>query len=53
MGDIGHIYFYTIHTINARDYTEEQINAWAPYRDNYDKWAKKLEKTQSKKSSAG
>lgn len=44
--DIGHIYFDTIHTINARDYTEDQINAWAPYRDNYEKWAKKLEKTQ-------
>jgi putative acetyltransferase len=24
------IYFYTIHNINAKDYSLEQINAWAP-----------------------
>ena len=44
--DIAHLYFDTIHIINARDYTFEQINAWAPYRNNYEKWCEKLEKTQ-------
>lgn len=44
--DIGHIYFDTIHIINARDYTAEQINAWAPYRNNYEKWREKLERTR-------
>ena len=44
--DIAHIYFDTIHIINARDYTTEQINAWVPYRNNYEKWSEKLDKTQ-------
>jgi len=24
------IYYHTIHIINSRDYTEEQVNVWAP-----------------------
>ena len=28
--DLANIYYNTIHTINAQDYTEEQIHAWAP-----------------------
>jgi putative acetyltransferase len=44
--DIAHLYFDTIHIINARDYTVEQINAWAPYRNNYENWREKLERTQ-------
>lgn len=27
---LADIYYYTIHNINSRDYSEEQINAWAP-----------------------
>jgi GNAT superfamily N-acetyltransferase len=37
-GDAKHIasiYYNTIHTVNAKDYTKEQLNAWAPYHDNY------------------
>ena len=29
-GDISRLYFNTIHRINARDYSPEQIRAWAP-----------------------
>ena len=28
--DLANIYYYTIHNINSKDYSEEQINAWAP-----------------------
>ena len=27
---LANIYYHTIHTINSRDYSEEQVNAWAP-----------------------
>lgn len=27
---LANIYYYTIHNINAQDYSEEQVNAWAP-----------------------
>jgi putative acetyltransferase len=32
----------TIHAINARDYTPEQINAWAPENIDEEKWGIKL-----------
>lgn len=28
--DLAKIYFHTIHEVNSQDYSEEQINAWAP-----------------------
>lgn len=28
--DLANIYYNTIHNINSQDYTEEQVNAWAP-----------------------
>lgn len=38
------IYYHTIHNINIRDYSEEQVNAWAPYDsvEDYSGWQKKL-----------
>jgi putative acetyltransferase len=32
----------TIHAINAKDYTPEQINAWAPENIDVEKWGIKL-----------
>jgi GNAT superfamily N-acetyltransferase len=46
-GDAKHIasiYYNTIHTVNAKDYTKEQLNAWAPYHDNYAAWQEKCAK---------
>ncbi len=46
-GDAKHIasiYYNTIHTVNAKDYTKEQLNAWAPYYNNYDAWQEKCSK---------
>jgi putative acetyltransferase len=43
---LASIYYHTIHSINIRDYSEEQVNAWAPYAsvENYSGWQKKLAK---------
>lgn len=40
---LANIYYNTIHTINSNDYSEEQVNAWAPessldYKDWMRKW---------------
>lgn len=37
---LADIYYHTIHIINSRDYTEDQINAWAPPPE-LDSWLKK------------
>ena len=43
---IARIYFNTIHRINSRDYTQEQIRAWAPtiYSNSY--WSERFRKKQ-------
>jgi putative acetyltransferase len=42
--EIAHIYYHTIHIINSKDYSEEQINAWAPWSSvqDYSGWSEKL-----------
>jgi len=40
---VADIYYKTIHTVNRRDYSEEQINAWAPLPIDYDAWRKRLD----------
>lgn len=34
------LFFETVHTVNARDYTREQLEVWAPLEPNRDTWAK-------------
>ena len=42
---LAEIYYHTIHNINIRDYSEEQVNAWAPKSClELDGWKKKWEK---------
>lgn len=42
---LAKIYYNTIHQINSRDYTEDQINAWAPAVSlESDRWNEKWEK---------
>lgn len=45
---LANIFYHTIHTIHRRDYTEEQVNAWAPHdsAENYSGWQKKLAKVK-------
>ena len=39
------IYYHTIHNINTRDYSKEQVNAWAPASClELNGWKKKWEK---------
>jgi N-acetylglutamate synthase-like GNAT family acetyltransferase len=39
---IVRLFYDTVHTINARDYSREQINAWAPEQADLVKWLERL-----------
>ncbi len=42
--DLAKIYYNTIHSINIKDYNEEQVNAWAPESSlGTDGWIRKWE----------
>jgi putative acetyltransferase len=44
--DLANIYFNTVHRINIKDYTQEQVDVWAPKsRLEAEEWAKKFSKT--------
>lgn len=45
--DLANIFYNTVHKFNIRDYTQEQVNVWAP-ESSLDaiRWAKKFEKTK-------
>ncbi|CRX37509.1 GNAT family N-acetyltransferase [Estrella lausannensis] len=43
---LAEIYYNTIHTVNSRDYTKEQIDAWAPPKSlDAARWGEKFAKT--------
>lgn len=35
---IAKLFYDTVHSINTKDYTEEQLNAWAPGKVNLQEW---------------
>jgi len=39
-GEIGRLFYETVHTVNAKDYTQEQLNAWAPPNTDFLEWGK-------------
>lgn len=39
---LAELFYHTVHTINAKDYTQEQLNAWAPGKTNLYEWDKSL-----------
>ena len=41
------LFYNTVHTVNAKDYTEEQLNAWAPRKVDLEKWNKSLQEHYS------
>ena len=43
-GEIIHLFYNTIHTINKKDYSESQLTAWAPSVDkiDYNQWHQSL-----------
>lgn len=40
--DIARLFYQTIHEINSRDYSAEQIVAWAPENMDLDRWRESL-----------
>ena len=40
--ELAELFYNTVHTINARDYTQEQLNVWATGRIYLKEWDKSL-----------
>ena len=40
--EITRLFYHTVHTVNARDYTKEQLNAWADGHPDLDAWNRSL-----------
>jgi len=40
--DLAELFYNTVHSINARDYTEKQLNVWATGSVDLEKWNKSL-----------
>ena len=36
------LFYETVHTVNAKDYSEEQLNVWADGKTDLEKWNKSL-----------
>lgn len=36
--ELAELFYNTVHTVNARDYTKEQLNAWATGNVDLEKW---------------
>jgi len=47
--EIMRLFYETIHAINIKDYSQEQVNAWAPVPDSMSvgRWAKRQETKQT------
>ena len=41
--ELTELFFYTVHTVNAKDYTEEQLNVWAFGEADLEKWNASLQ----------
>lgn len=45
--ELTELFYNTVHTINANDYTKEQLNAWATGKVDLDKWNRGLQEHYS------
>lgn len=45
--EVTELFYNTVHIINARDYTNEQLDAWATERVDLEKWNESLQKNCS------
>ena len=43
--EVQELFYSTVHAINIRDYTEEQINLWAPANGSPQKWVEKSQES--------
>ena len=44
--ELAQLFTNTIHLINRKDYTQEQIESWAPTKIDYQTWENRFEKTK-------
>ena len=40
--ELAELFYNTVHTVNAKDYTKEQLNVWATGKVDLEKWNKTL-----------
>lgn len=45
--EMAELFYHTVHTVNARDYTQEQLDAWATGQVDLDKWDQSFQKHYS------
>lgn len=41
--ELTELFYHTVHTVNAKDYTKEQLDAWATGRVNLQEWRRSLQ----------
>lgn len=41
--ELAKLFYDTVHTVNAKDYTEEQLNVWATGQVDLEKWNRSLQ----------
>lgn len=41
--ELTELFYNTVHTVNAKDYTKEQLNAWAAGQADLEKWNQSLQ----------
>ncbi len=46
--ELAKLFYHTVHTVNAKDYTEGQLNVWADGKVNLEKWNISLKKNGNK-----
>lgn len=44
---LAELFYHTVHTVNAKDYTEEQLNAWATGEVELEKWNQSFQEHDS------
>lgn len=42
--ELAELFYTTVHTANAKDYSKEQLDAWAPLTRNLKEWNRSFEK---------
>lgn len=45
--EITELFYHTVHTINAKDYTKEQLDVWAAEEADLEKWNQSLQEHYS------
>lgn len=45
--EITELFYHTVHTVNAKDYTAEQIDVWAAEEADLEKWNQSLQEHDS------